>query len=196
MFPTCGKSGISNLNPVNATKQAKKFRVAIRLLRRFNTLTLFALLLPLAAMDQGAFIPARSVQGVVNSKLRSIGHATITLCAANTPGIPCSPGLSNALFKDAALTVPMANPQLTDANGNYPQMAIAAGNYTFTESAPGFAGFSYHLSVSCTTGTCTANSVTLTGPTTITGSLTARAGQNQINNAVYAGTMKCDGSTD
>lgn len=143
----------------------------IRLLNRFNRLalmTLALLWLPTPSFGQGAYIPAKQVLSTVNGQLRGI-QATVTVCAPNTAGLPCAPASANTLFKDAALTQPLANPTTTDALGNYPQMALAGGNYTITETAAGFVGFSYQVSVSCpgTGGSCSVTNLTVSGTATL-----------------------------
>lgn len=144
-----------------------------------QALLFFALLLPVSALAQGIFIPPRVVTGTVNGITRPVPAATITVCGPNTAGIPCSPALTGTVFKDSGLTVPLSNPFLTDANGNYPQAALAGGIYTITESAPGFAGFSYQVTVSCAPGA----PCNITGPFTVTGALTA----GSLNNLLWAG---------
>lgn len=136
--------------------------------------TVACLLFSLPAAAQGVYIPARTVTGTVNGITRPISGATITVCAANTAGIPCSPALSNAVFKDSGLTVPLSNPFFSDANGNYPQAALASGVYTITETAVGFTGFSYQATVSCSTaGGCSISGpFTVAGAASVTGLLT------------------------
>lgn len=126
----------------------------------------FCFLFASSAFGQGAYIPARPVNSYVSGQLRPV-VATVTVCAAGAAGIPCAPPLAGVLFKDQALTQPLPNPTTTDANGNYPTMALASGNYTITETASGFTGFSYQITVSCGIGTCTAASLTVTGTATL-----------------------------
>lgn len=104
------------------------------------------LLLSSVAFGQGFIVAPKSVLSVVNGVTRPVANATITVCAVNASGIPCTPALVGAVFKDAGLTQPLSNPFTTDANGNY-QFAIAGGIYTVTETAAGFAGYSYQLTV-------------------------------------------------
>jgi hypothetical protein len=94
---------------------------------------------------QGVFVPPQVALKTVNGVTMPIAGATITVCAASSGGIPCSPALSNTIFKDAALSQPLSNPFTADSNGNY-TFAVAAGNYTVTVSAAGFAGNSYQIS--------------------------------------------------
>jgi hypothetical protein len=94
------------------------------------------------AFGQGGFVPPQIALQRVNDITRPISEPTITVCAANVGGSPCSPPLVNALFKDAALTQPLSNPFPADANGTYP-FAIVRGPYTVM--ARGFAGDSYQV---------------------------------------------------
>lgn len=96
------------------------------------------------AFSQGVFVPPQTAFKVVNGYTTPIANASITVCAANASGIPCSPALVNAIFKDAALTQPLSNPFPSDASGNY-QFAVAGGTYTVTVTASGFAGNSYQV---------------------------------------------------
>lgn len=120
-------------------------------------LAIFLVLFPVLTFGQGAMAPSKSVLSVVNGVTRPIANATVTVCAALSSGIPCSPPLSNAIFSNTALTVPLSNPFTSDENGNY-QFAIATGNYTVTESASGYAGYSYQVSIG---GCATASSSSL-----------------------------------
>lgn len=111
---------------------------------------------------QGSAVPVKQVNGTVNGNQRGL-QATITVCAANAAGIPCAPALAGALFSNAALTTPLANPTQTDANGNYPVMFLAAGLYTITETASGFAGYTYQVSLPCASGqACTISTLNVT----------------------------------
>lgn len=109
------------------------------------------LLLSSMAWGQGAFIPPQQALKVVNGITSPIPNATITVCAANASGIPCTPVLVSAIFKDAGLTQPLPNPFTADANGNY-QFAIATGTYTITTTALGFAGTSFQITVASGSG--------------------------------------------
>lgn len=156
---------------------------------------LFLLLfVPASLFGQGAYIPARTVFGTVNGVTRPIAGAKVTVCAANTGGIPCSPALANTVFQDSALTVPLANPFSTDSNGNYPQAALAAGTYTITESASGFAGFSYQLSINCTSGTACTVGVLAATSATISGALSAGS-LSTTGNAAIGGTLSVPGTS-
>jgi hypothetical protein len=128
-----------------------------------------------SAFAQGVIVNPKVVLGTVNGITRPISAATITVCAAATAGLPCSPALAGATFTDAALTQPLSNPFTTDVNGNY-QFAIAGGTYTVTETASGFVGYSYQLSVTCSVGVCTVSSLTVTGAATVNGALNANGG--------------------
>lgn len=112
-------------------------------IRKIFSLCLLALLLGApAALAQGVLVPPQVAFKTVNGITTPIANATITVCAALTGGIPCSPALVSAVFRDAALTQPLSNPFTSDSSGNY-QFAIAAGNYTVTVTASGFSGYSY-----------------------------------------------------
>lgn len=116
---------------------------------------LFLLLFPAALFAQGGFVPQQTAFKTINGQTFPIGGATITVCGANAIGIPCSPALSNAIFKDAALTQPLSNPFTADSSGNY-QFAIAPGQYTVTVTASGYNGNSSQVTVQCTlNSTCT-----------------------------------------
>lgn len=147
---------------------------------KFNRLfpLLLALFLPVAALAQGVVVSPQTALKTVNGATSPIAGATITVCAANTAGLPCSPALVGATFKDAALAAPLANPFTADANGNY-NFAIASGTYTVTVTASGFTGYSYQLSVTCPpAGPCSFTAVTAT-------SVTA---SGQISTTVATGT--------
>ena len=139
---------------------------------------------------QGTYIPARTVNSSIGGVLRPV-QATITVCAAGAAGVPCAPPLAGVLFKDSALTQPLSNPTTTDANGNYPQMALAGGNYTITESAVGFTGFYYQITISCSPGPCTVTSLTTTGNVIVGGNLSVVGSLNpatiNTNNLTVSG---------
>lgn len=98
----------------------------------------------------GTMTQPQTALQTVNGVTRPIAGATITVCAQNAGGFPCAPALANAIFKDAGLTQPLSNPFTADANGNY-VFAAANGNYTVTVTAPGFAGYSYQVTLAATT---------------------------------------------
>jgi hypothetical protein len=115
-------------------------------MRKILLCVLFAVAGISLASGQGAFIPPQTAFKVVNGFTSPIASATITVCGPNASGIPCSPALTNTIFKDAALTVPLSNPFPSDFLGNY-QFAAAAGTYTVTVSALGFVGQSYQVTL-------------------------------------------------
>jgi len=96
------------------------------------------------AFGQGVFISPQIAFKVVNGFTSPIANATITVCAANASGIPCSPALVGAIFQDAAFTQPLSNPFTADALGNY-QFAILPGIYTVCTTASGFAGQCFQI---------------------------------------------------
>jgi hypothetical protein len=100
--------------------------------------------LPTLVFGQGVAVPPSTAFKVVNGITQPFSGATITVCAANTSGIPCSPVLTGALFFDTGLTQPKPNPFQADANGNY-AFAISPGTYTITITGTGFAGYSYQM---------------------------------------------------
>src|SRR5579872_1429729 len=104
----------------------------------------FAVLFPALALGQGALIPPQTAFKVVNGITSPLPFATITVCPANTGGIPCTPA-TVSIYQDAALTEPLTNPFTADAFGNY-QFAAASGTYTVTVTGSGFNGFSYQIS--------------------------------------------------
>jgi hypothetical protein len=109
-------------------------------------LPLFVLSCASLAFGQGVVVAPQSAFKVINGLTTPIANATVTVCASLTGGIPCSPALANATFRDAALTQPLTNPFTADSVGNY-QFAIAPGNYTVTVTSSGFVGQSYQLTV-------------------------------------------------
>lgn len=124
-----------------------------------------AILISVACFAQGVFTPPQTVLGTVNGVSRPIAGATITVCASNASGLPCSTALVNTIFRDSALTLPLSNPFTADSSGNY-QFSAAPGAYTVTETATGFAGYSYQLSIPTTSSTLIGTSrVDLTGQT-------------------------------
>lgn len=136
--------------------------------------TILLLLLCGCAYGQGVYLPSKTVTGTVNGITRPVSGATITVCAANTGGIPCAPALANTVYQTTALSggPSLSNPFPTDQNGNYPQAAVAPGTYTITESAVGFAGFSYQITIPIAIGNpASFPSVTTTGAATIGTSL-------------------------
>lgn len=149
---------------------------------KFNRLAplFLALFLPVLAFAQGVVVSPQTALKTINGATSPIAGATITVCAANTSGLPCSPALAGVTFKDAALTAPLANPFTADANGNY-SFAIASGTYTVTVTASGFAGYSYQLSVTCPpAGPCTFSAITVT---TVTASGSISAGSLSVSGA-------------
>lgn len=155
-----------------------------------QVLLFFALLCPLFAWAQGGFIPQQTAFKNANGQVVPIPNATITVCAAGASGIPCSPALAGAVFKDAALTQPLGNPFAADGNGNY-QFAIASGNYTVSVSGAGVTGNSSQVSVQCA-GACTFTTLTLTSAA-ISGNLTATTGQNTLSAYSFDNVVWVDG---
>src|ERR1035441_7112620 len=117
----------------------------------------FSLLcLPLPfTLGQGTVVAPQIAFKGVNGFTNPIANARITVCAASTGGIPCSPSLANAVFKDAALTQPLSNPFTSDSSGNY-QFAIAPGNFTVTVTASGYSGNSYQITAASNANTAAA----------------------------------------
>jgi hypothetical protein len=71
-----------------------------------------------------------------------VAGATVTVCQPSATGTPCSP--LAAIYTDATLTVPAANPFQTDGIGNY-HFYAAAGRYEVQISGPGITGTTtYH----------------------------------------------------
>ena len=62
-----------------------------------------------------------------------VAAPTITVCAPTATGTPCSP--LAAIFTDATLTVPAANPFQDDGIGNYHFYALA-GRYQLQITGP------------------------------------------------------------
>jgi Pectate lyase superfamily protein len=66
-----------------------------------------------------------------------VAGATVTVCLPSATGTPCSP--LAALYTDATLSVPAANPFQTDGIGNY-HFYAPAGRYQIQISGPGITG--------------------------------------------------------
>lgn len=113
-------------------------------------LLLLLLLFAPAAYPQGVSVAPQTATRNLGSQVVAMVGATVTVCAANAAGLPCSPALSNVVFKDTALTQPLTNPFFADNNGNY-SFAIAPGFYTVTVTSFG-QGYSYQLTVPSTPG--------------------------------------------
>lgn len=122
-------------------------------MRKLWIIFILALLLalPSLALAQGTFVGPFVSFKVVNGLVMPNAGATITVCAASAGGIPCSPALANRVYSNQALTQPLSNPFPADPNGNY-SFAISPGNYTVTETATGFAGKSFQVSVGVAPG--------------------------------------------
>jgi hypothetical protein len=108
------------------------------------TFLFFLVLVSSLAFSQGSMVPVATAFKTINGQTYPIPNAAITVCPANSSGIPCQLPLSNAVYADRALTIPLGNPFPADANGNY-QFAALPASYTVTVSAPGFAGYSYQV---------------------------------------------------
>lgn len=117
-------------------------------MKRLLLLVLF--LVPVSAYSQGVSVAPQTATRNLGSQVVAMVGATVTVCAANATGLPCSPALSNAVFKNTALTQPLTNPFFADNNGNY-SFSIAPGNYTVTVTSFG-QGYSYQLTVPSTPG--------------------------------------------
>lgn len=92
---------------------------------------------------QGGFIapPGQAIRNT-GDHLVALSFATITVCPANTPGVPCtSPTVP--VYADNALTQAKTNPFFADQNGNY-AFAAAPGTYTVTVTQ-GAQGYSYQV---------------------------------------------------
>jgi hypothetical protein len=121
------------------------------MLRKILALLALLFLGGASAFAQGALAAPQVALKTVNGYTMPIAAATITVCAAKTGGLPCSPALSGALYQDIGLTEPLSNPFTADANGNY-QFAALANSYTVTVTAPGFSGYSYQLAIGTGSG--------------------------------------------
>ena len=107
---------------------------------------LLFLLFPSLSFAQGFFASPQLALKTVNGLTSPLAGATITVCAKNTGGIPCSPALASTIFSDSALTQALSNPFTADSNGNY-IFAAAPGQYTVTVTGTGFSGYSSQVSV-------------------------------------------------
>jgi hypothetical protein len=126
----------------------------------------FLIAIAFCAQAQGVGSPVNVALQTVNGLTRPIPNATITVCAANTGGIACSPALPSGIFSSSTLSgaSALANPFTSDANGNYQFFALP-GQYTVTvtsSASPGFAGFSYQVTLSPVTSY---GSITMAGGT-------------------------------
>lgn len=141
---------------------------------------IFLCFLPSLAFGQGSFIPPQQALKTVNGITSPVANATITVCPANSSGIPCTPASIN-LFKDAALTQPLSNPMTADSLGNY-VFAVTPGNYTVTVTATGFAGYSSQVTASLSPSANNSFSGTnqYSGSTTFNGSLTINGTTNAV----------------
>lgn len=90
-----------------------------------------AVIVTLFLFPSTSFAQGSNYQSVVlGSTGKPVGGALITVCASGaTPGIPCSP--TTNIFQDQALTIPAANPIITDAYGNFGFWA-APGTYLYS----------------------------------------------------------------
>lgn len=91
-----------------------------------------ALLFPSLAFAQGGMLTGNIV--VISSSGRPVAGATVTVCNIADNGVPCTQTVS--IFQDPALTIPAANPGVTDGNGNFVAFA-SAGNYHYTVTGNG-----------------------------------------------------------
>lgn len=145
---------------------------------------LFRALLLLAsasmAFAQGVMIAPQVALKTVNGVTAPIPNATITVCGPNASGIPCSPVLTNAIYKDTGLTQPQGNPFFADNNGNYGNFAVVPGTYTVTVSASGFSGYSYQFT---TPGSVAVVPVNSGGAAAITNAIASLNGNGGIIDA-------------
>jgi hypothetical protein len=150
---------------------------------RCNKLLISLLFLAPPVFAQGVSIsgqaivntPVSQVPGIT-SVLQAVPNAVITVCAATGGGLPCSPLVS--IYKDSALTVPVANPLALcvgpvngciDANGNF-QFWIPPNSigYIYSQTSPSIVGGIFIISglSSGGGGSGTVISVSTTGPLT------------------------------
>lgn len=170
-----------------------------RLLKLLLTLGLFVA----PAFGQGVVISPQPALRNTGTTVAAMVNATVTVCAAGASGLPCTPALVGATFKDSALTQPLTDPFFTDANGNY-SFAIAPGQYTVTVTQFG-QGYSYQVTAQCPlNGTCTwTGNQVFNGNVTINGSCSgcgsgspsAPAGSLQYANSTVSGFLGAAGIT-
>lgn len=98
-----------------------------------TVLAICALLSAPAAEAQGS----RKDDIVFGPTGHPIAGATVTVCQPAATGTPCAP--LAAIYTDATLTVPAANPFQTDGIGNY-HFYAPAGRYQVQVSGPGITG--------------------------------------------------------
>jgi hypothetical protein len=124
----------------NTAPRSDAGRSMLRPYERFVRVAMFAL--AIAAAWIFAAVPS-SAQGsrkddiVFGPSGHPVAGATVTVCQPTATGTPCSP--LAAIFTDATLTVPAANPFQTDGIGNY-HFYAPAGRYMVQISGPGITG--------------------------------------------------------
>jgi hypothetical protein len=90
------------------------------------------LFFPSLALAQGGLLTGNIT--VISSSGRPVAGATVTVCNIADNGVPCTQTVS--IFQDPALSIPAANPGVTDGNGNFVAFA-SAGNYHYTITGNG-----------------------------------------------------------
>lgn len=155
-------------------------------------LLLFLLLLcPSLAFAQGGILSGGIL--VISSSGRPIGGATVTVCNVSDIGVPCTQTVS--IYQDPGLTIPAANPGVTDGNGNFIAFA-AAGSYAYTVTGSGIstAGQPFKTTVGVLPGGCISS---LNGISYIGGACASAWGGGDIGaqaNAAYAALPSGGGS--
>jgi hypothetical protein len=90
------------------------------------------LFFPSLVLAQGGLLTGNIT--VISSSGRPVAGATVTVCNIADNGVPCTQTVS--IFQDPALSIPAANPGVTDGNGNFVAFA-SAGNYHYTVTGNG-----------------------------------------------------------
>jgi hypothetical protein len=110
---------------------------------------LAALLAPQMSRAQGVAYHdiAWTTISPMDTRVKIIPGATITVCSSGGTGIPCSP--TALIYSDVGLSVPLANPFTADSSGNFAFFAAAA-QYVFTVTATGVNGYSTKITLSGT----------------------------------------------
>ena len=143
-----------------------------------------------AARGQGA----RKDDIAFGTNGRPIAGATVTICQSGATGSPCSP--LAAIYTDATLTVPTANPFQTDGLGNYHFYALP-GRYVVQISGAGINTYTIADTIlpndpsTPNFNSVTATSIALGGNLTVGGSETV-TGTTTLQNVHINGT--CTGS--
>src|SRR5579885_1325477 len=153
---------------------------------------IFALLVvPTAAFAQGSYVNGQGIV-LLGPTGRPLAGATVTICTSAGTGIPCSPTAN--IFADAGLTVPAANPQTSDGNGNVLVFA-APGNYVYTVTGTGITSGSYVAIVAGTGDVKSGSNNILTGTNTFNGPVNFNNTESHTGAETHSGSASFAGIT-